>query len=105
MKKNAELARKLSARRAETGLSFNRVTQLAYERLGAFCPTLETIRTYHDPERVPDQANPVLVAALAAIYDCQVIDLSESVDEDVKRVRDLLIDRSGWTSRTLQPAA
>jgi hypothetical protein len=104
-KRNAEMAERLAARRAASGLSFNRVAQMVYDRLGAFAPTLETVRTYHDPKRIPEQVNPVLVAALADVYDCSLIDLSETVNEDAKTYADLLKRRSSCTTRELQPAA
>lgn len=104
MKTHAELAQGLDAQRKATGLSFNRLGQLAYELLGAYCPTTETLRTYHDPERIPERVDLVVVSALAEIYGVKVRDLSASTFEDVKRVSDLLRRQSRCTARSLAAA-
>lgn len=79
--------------------------QLAHEvyaRIGVYTPTPETLRSYH---RSPRRIDLVVLSAICDVYDCTLADLSEPLSEDAKRARDLLIDRTGWSSHTLKAPA
>lgn len=105
VRRNHHIAEMLRAERSAQDISFNRLGQMVYDRLGAFAPTVETIRVYHDPERIPDQVNPVVLSALFDIYEAKVIDLDGPMGEDLKRVADLMKRQTGWLSPTVKVPA
>lgn len=60
--------------------------------------SLETVRRLENGRTPETKADPVLVTALATIYDATVTDLSPAIAESLKTVRDLLIRTSPYTA-------
>lgn len=95
------LADNLKERRRASGHSYEEVTF----RIRPYLPesmwvTAETIRKYENGIVAEHKANPLILAALAKVYDCKISDLSESVADGAERIRDLLEAGIRWSNTT-----
>lgn len=93
-------AAKLEEAREAAGLSFAQVHMEVRDRLGAYCPTLETIRLWH--KRVPKQVDLVVLMAIVDVYGLKLSDVGVNIP---RATRELIRRSSGWMSGTLARAS
>lgn len=90
----AGFGQQLTAARLAAGKpTFKKIERAAWESLGAYAPTAETIRLYHCGTVTPEKADVVLVAFLADLYGVSVSTLSQTIADRAEMARDLLVDK------------
>lgn len=95
------LANNLKSRRRRIGLSLDEVTFRIRQHLPEnMWVTAETIRKYETGMVVEHKANPLILAALAKVYDCKINDLSKTGADGAERVRDLLEAGIRWNTHS-----
>lgn len=105
---NRAIASTLEHHRQTEGMSYNQVRDAVRDLIGSYCPTQETLRTFHQVDRV-SRATPldlVVVCALAKVYGVSFKDSDPEVAAALARARDLLIDASSKSRapRRLSPS-
>jgi hypothetical protein len=91
----------LEAARQDRKMSYDAVRLAVYDRLGAFSPTMETVRTYHRNDG-PKRIDLTVLMAIADVYGLTLSDLGL---EAPKELRDLVIRASRWNVETAAPVA
>ncbi len=84
-----DIGRRISEHVLRLGISFPRLGRLVYERLGAYTPNDETLRTWAKGNANPEKVDPLVIAALADVFGCAVADISVIAAQTLRRVEDI----------------
>lgn len=80
----ADIGARITAQKKRSGLSWDRINKGVYDRLGAYTPHSETIRAWGRGDVNPEKIDPLVVTALADVFQCTVADISTSAAARVR---------------------
>lgn len=90
METGAQIGERLTALKAASGYSWDRIARMVYDHLGEYAPTAETIRAWGRGEVKSGRIDPVVVTALADVLGCSVADISTAAAATMGRLNSLL---------------
>jgi hypothetical protein len=85
-----DIGRRITEHVTRLGLSFPRLGRLVYERIGAYTPNDETLRTWAKGKANPEKIDPLVITAMADVFGCTVADISVIAAQTLNRVNGLL---------------